>query len=294
MRRVALLSISAGPNLNRDAFQSRLAELGWVEQRNLVLDIRFTHGDAARIAPLTAELLELRPDIFVAPFDTMAIAAAASTATVPIVFAVGIDPVGYGLVKSLSHPGRNVTGYGAGGPELGPKILSLLKEAVPGLRVVGVLVGNRDRYKVEFLEDAGRQLGLVLVQFELTKPDDIDEAFQRFAKAGVNGVIDYSGSPSTYDVRDRLAALAFQYRVPLVVQSGQADSGGLFSYGPNVRDVFLRTAELVDRILRGVKPADIPVELPNVYDLVVNLRTARALGLVLPRGVLLRATRLIE
>jgi putative ABC transport system substrate-binding protein len=294
MRRVALLAIVTGPNPNRDAFRSRLGELGWVEQRNLVLDIRFTHGDGARIAPLTAELLELRPDVFVAPFDTMAIAAAASTATVPIVFAVGTDPVGYGLVNSLSHPGRNVTGFGAGGQELGPKILSLLKEAVPGLRVVGVLVGNRDRYKVEYLEEAGRQLGLVLVQFELTKPDDIDEGFERFAKAGANGVMDFAGTPSTYDVRDRLAALAFKYRLPMVVMSGQADSGGLLSYGPNVRDLFLRTAELVDRILRGAKPADIPVEQPNVYDLVVNLRTARALGVVLPRSVLLRATRVIE
>jgi putative ABC transport system substrate-binding protein len=294
VRRIALLSISAGPNPSVDLFRSRLGELGWVENRNLVLDRRFTHGDGALFASLTAELLALRPDVFVAPFDTMAIAAAASTATVPIVFAAGIDPVGYGLIKSLARPGRNVTGFTGGGYELGPKLLSLLKEAVPGLRVAGVLVGKRDRYKVEYLEEAGRRLGLVLVQFELTKPDDIDEAFQAFAKAGASGVIDFSGTPSTFDVRDRLAALAIQYRLPMMAQPGQAYAGGLLSYGANVPDLFRRTAGLVDRILRGANPADIPVEQPTVYDFVVNLRTARALGLVLPRTVLLRATDVIE
>jgi len=294
VRRVALLGISPGPNPNRELFQSRLGELGWVEHRNLVLDIRFTHGDGALFAPLTAELLALRPDVFVAPFDTMAISAAASTATVPIVFAVGIDPVGYGLVKSLARPGRNVTGFSISGPEMGLKVLSLLKEAVPTLRVVGVLVGKRDRYKVEYLEEAGRRLGLVLVQFELTRPDDIDEAFQAFAKAGASGVMDYSGTPSTYEVRDRLAALAVQYRLPMIVPSGQAYDGGLLSYGVNNNDLFRRTAELVDRILRGAKPADIPVEQPNLYDFVVNLRTARVLGLVLPQSVRLRATDVIE
>ena len=294
IRRVALLGISDGPNPNVDLFRSRLGDLGWVENRNLVLDRRFTHGDGTRIAPLTAELLALQPDVFVAPFDTMALAAAASTATVPIVFAGGLDPVGYGLIKSLSQPGRNVTGFSVGGHELGAKVLSLLKEAVPALKVAGVMVGNRDRYKVESLDEAGRQLGLRLVQFELSQPDDIDAAFQAFAKAGAGGVMDFSGTPSTYEVRDRLAALGLKYRLPMVVFSNQADAGGLMSYGVNTLDLFRRTAELVDRILRGAKPADIPVEQPNVYDLVVNLRTARAIGVTFPRSVLLRATRVIE
>jgi len=292
-RRVALLGVTEG-HPNPELFRSRLGELGWVEQRNLVLDRRFTNGDGARVAPLTAELLALRPDVFVAPFDTMAIAAAASTTTVPIVFVGGTDPVGYGLIKSLAHPGGNVTGFSISGPDLGVKGLSLLKEAVPGLRVVGVLVGNRDRYKVEYLEEAGRRLGLVLVQFELTKPDDIDEAFHAFAKAGASGVTDFAGTPSTFVVRDRLAALALRYRLPTNVPSGQINAGGLLSYGPNVLDLFRRTAGLVDRILRGANPADIPVEMPNVYDFVVNLRTARALGVVIPRSVLLQATSVIE
>ena len=148
------------------------------------MDMRFTKGDAASIAPLTAELLALKPDVFVAGNDNMAIPAAASTATVPIVFAVGIDPIGYGVVNSLSHPGRNVTGLILGGPELGMKLLSLLKEAVPKLKVVGILVGVRDRYKVESLDEARRHLGLELVQFELTRPDEIGEAFRRFANVG--------------------------------------------------------------------------------------------------------------
>jgi len=198
MRRVALLGIVDGPNANVDLFRSRLGELGWVENRTLILDRRFTHGDGARFAPLTAELLAARPDVFVAPFDNMAVAAAAATATVPIVFVVGIDPVAYGVVESLSRPGRNVTGFSGGGPELGTKGLSLLKEAIPELRLVGVLVGNRDRYKVEYLEEARRRLGLELVPFELTRPDDIDDAFRAFAKASAGGAVDFAGTPSTY------------------------------------------------------------------------------------------------
>jgi putative ABC transport system substrate-binding protein len=293
-RRVALLSIVEGPAPGRERFRSRLAELGWVEGKNLVLDMRFTHGDGARIAPLTAELLALQPDVFVTPFDSFAVAAAASAPKVPIVFAGGIDPVGYGLIDSLAHPGRNATGLSIAGVELGQKGLSLLKEAVPRLSVVGVMVGNRDRYKVESLEDTARQLGLRLVQFELTRPDDIDQAFQTFIRAGANGVVDYAGTPSTFEVRDRLAALAIEHRLPMLVSSAQADSGGLLSYGPNNSDLFRRTADLVDRILRGAKPADIPVEHPDLYDYVVNLRTAHALGVTLPQSVLLRATRVIE
>lgn len=293
VRRVAVLGISAGSPVI-EAFRSRLGALGWAEPRNLVLDLRFTQGDGERVAPLTAELLALRPDVFVATLDPMAIPAAASTATVPIVFVVGIDPVAYGLVKSLSHPGRNVTGFTVGGPELGPKALSLLKEAVPGLSVVGVLVGVRDRYKAEYLEEARRHLGITLVQFELTQPGDIDAAFQAFAKAGVTGVLDFAATPSTLDVRDRLAALATQYRLPMIVQPGQADAGGLLAYGASIPDLWRRAARLVDRLLRGARPADIPVEQANVHDLVVNLRTARALGIALPQGVLLRATRVID
>ncbi len=255
--------------------------------------MRFTHGDGARIAPLTAELLALQPDVFVAPFDSFATAAASSTSNVPIVFATGADPVAYGLIDSLAHPGRNATALSADSVELGQKCLSLFKEVVPGLSVLGVMVGSRDRYNVESVEGTAGHLGLTLAQFELTRPDDIDQAFQAFAKAGANGVMDYSGRPSTFEVRDRLAALAIEHRLPMLVQSGQADSGGLLSYGPNVVDMFRRTAELVDRILRGAKPADIPVEQPNVYDFVLNLRTARALGVAFPKAVLLRATRLI-
>jgi len=293
-RRVALLGIVAGANTPRDRFRSRLAELGWIEGKTLILDMRFTQGDGARIAPLTDELLALQPDVFVAPFDTMALAAAASTSKVPIVFVGGTDPVAYGLVRSLSHPGGNATGFSPSGVELGRKGLSLFKEAVPALKRVGVMVGSRDRFKVESLDEVARPLGLTLLQFELTRPDDIDQAFQAFTKAGANGVMDYAGTPSTFAVRDRLAALALEHRLPMLVGSGQFDSGGLLSYGPNTTDLFRRAAELVDRILRGTKPADIPVEQPSVYDFVVNLRTAHALGLNLPQSVLLRATRLIE
>jgi putative ABC transport system substrate-binding protein len=175
MRRVALLGIFDGPNPNADLFRSRLGELGWVEHKTLILDRRFTHADGARFAPLTAELLALRPDVFVAPFDTMATAAATATATVPIVFAIGTDPIEYGLVEITRPPRSQRHRLQRRPPRAGEEWLSPLKEAVPRLKVVDVLVGSRDRYKVEYLEEARRQLGLELVQFELTKSPRDDQ-----------------------------------------------------------------------------------------------------------------------
>ena len=173
-------------------FTSGLRELGWIEGSNLILDMRFAQGDAARYAPLTSELLVLQPDVFVASTDFVAVAIVAATKTVPIVFIIGTDPVGRGLVRSLASPGGNVTGFSTLDIEVYPKRLSLLKEAIPGLNKVGVFISSADRFGLDQLEDARRKLDLAFVPALIDRAEDIDAAFEKFAKAGVKGVIDYA------------------------------------------------------------------------------------------------------
>lgn len=293
-RRLAWLSIRPVGAANAQ-FTSGLRELGWIEGSNLTLDRRWTLGDAGRVAPLTRELLAVQPDALVIAVDFMAEAAAAATKTVPIVFVVGTDPVARGLVKSLARPGGNVTGFATLSGELFPKCLQLMKEAVPGIRKIGAFVGSRDRIGLEALEDARGKLGLEFVPAVIDLPDDVDAAFDKFAAANVKGVMDFAaGAGASFVALERIAALAIQHRMAMLGLSTAGDSGALLSYGVNILALFKRAAALVDRILRGAKPADIPVEQINVYELVVNLRTARALGIELPRSLLLQATRVIE
>ena len=296
-RRVAFLSIGTpGPAEKRigSLLRSGLHELGWIEGSNLIIDESWDHGDATRWAPQTSELLALQPDVFVATTDFMLGPAVAATKTVPIVFIVGTNPVSRGLVKSLANPGGNVTGLATLDGELYPKRLALLKEAVPSLKVVGVFVSSQDRMGLAFLEDARRTLGLELVPALVDRPVDIEPAFEKFAKARASGVIDLAASGLTFVERDRIAALAIKHRMAMLGHSALAESGVLLSYGYDISALFKRAAPLIDRILRGTKPAEIPVEQVNVYELIVNLRTARALGIELPRTLMTQATRVIE
>jgi len=291
-RRVAYLSLVSPSPLSAE-FASVLRKLGWIEGSNLILDMRFAQGDSARWAPLTSELLALQPDVFVTTADWMAGLAAAATQTVPIVFVIGNDPVGRGLAKSLSKPGYNVTGTVTLDRELYPKRLELLKEAIPGLRKVGVLT-NPGLSRLEYLDDARRRLDLEVVPALIAQPEDIDIAFEKFTKAGVQGVLDTDNSGVVYLARERTAKLAIKHGMAMIAIPAAADSGALLSYGYEPLALLQHAAVLVDRILRGAKPADIPVEQVNVYELVVNLRTARALGIELPRSLMLQATRVIE
>ena len=296
-RRVAFLAIGTpGPTERKigSLLRSGLHELGWIEGSNLISDERWDHGDATRWAPQTSELLALQPDVFVATTDFMLGPAVAATQTVPIVFIVGTSPVNRGLVKSLARPGGNVTGLATVDGELYPKRLALLKEAVPDLKVVGVFTSSQDRIGLGPLEDARRKLGLEFVPALIDRPEDIDTAFEKFAKAHVRGVIDFADSGLTFVERDRIAALAIKHRIAMLGHSALADFGVLLSYGYDIPALFKRAAPLIDRLLRGAKPADIPVEQVNVYELVVNLRTARALGIELPKSLMLQATRVIE
>lgn len=296
-RRVAFLSMGTpGPAERKigSLLRSGLHELGWIEGSNLIIDERWDHGDATRWAPQTSELLALQPDVFVATTDFMLGPAVAATKTVPIVFVVGTNPVERGLVKSLARPGGTVTGLATVDVELYPKRLALLKEAVLGLKVVGVFISSQDRLGLAFLEDARRKLGLEFVTALIDRPEDIDPAFEKFAKAHARGVIDLAASGLTFVERDRIAALAIKHHIAMLGHSALADFGVLLSYGYDISALFKRAAPIIDRILRGTKPADIPVEQVNVYELVVNLRTARALRIELPRSLVLQATRVIE
>ena len=276
-------------------FRSGLRDLGWIEGDNLILDMRYAESDPARVVTLTAELLALKPDVLVSGTDREARAAAAATRSIPIVFPVGADPVGFGLVKSLARPGTNVTGLSVQSGELHAKRLSLLKETLPRLEKVGVL-GETGivASTVAALEKSARQLGVKLLPAGARNAGDFDAAFETMARGGAEAVLSVGGS-LFFQHRQQLADLALRHRWAMIVAAIEAaDAGALLSYGADLKENVKRLAPLVDRILRGANPATIPVEQVNVFELVINLRTARALGIELPRTLMLRATRVIE
>ena len=296
-RRVAYLSIGSPASSGKliSQFTSGMRALGWNEGGNLNFDIRYAHGDAARWAPLTRELLALQPDVFVAPVDFVAVVAAAATKTVPIVFIIGNDPMARGLIKSLAKPEGNVTGFNTQEQELGPKRLALLKEAIPGLTTVGAFFDSKDAANFfRPVEDAGRRLGIALVPAAIDKPEDIDGAFEKVANAGARGLLDLISAPTGFVQRERIAGLAIKHRMAMMGVAVTADSGVLLAYGYDFAAMFKRAASIVDRILKGSNPADIPVEQVNVYELTVNLRTARVLGIELPPSLMLQVNRVIE
>ena len=298
-RRIAYLNPSTAVTVQHltAVFRSGLRDLGWIEGDNLVLDMRFAENDPARVALLTAELLALKPDVFVSGTDREARAAAAASRSIPIVFATGVDPVGLGLVESLARPGRNVTGFSVLLNELNPKRLSLLKEAFPRLEKVGVLFRDGEpsnRPALDALEVSARQAGVTLLPTGVRGGDDLEAAFERIARGGTTALLHVAHSVF-FQHRQRLADLAIRHRMAVIGNSTeQADAGALLSYGADLRENVKRLAPLVDRILKGADPATIPVEQANVYELVINLRTARTLGVELPRTLLLQATRVIE
>ena len=298
-RRVAALFASSPATASHfpKALGSGLAELGWVEGRNLQLDVRYGENDVARFRHLAAELLALRPDVFVAGNEPVAREVAALTKTVPIVVPIGFDPVGAGLVQSLAKPGGNVTGYSVLNYEVMPKRLQLLREAVPGLKRVAVMYrsadGNADR-ALKLLADPARKLGLTIIPVEIRDLDGLEMGFKQLGKQKVGGILVVPDS-FFFQHRVTMADLAIKYGVAYgtgTVESAVA--GSVFSYGPNAGALFRRSATLVDRILKGANPANIPVEQADVYELAVNLKTARALGIKLPASFLVQVTQTIE
>ena len=279
------------------AFVQGLQQLGWTDGRNVRIDYRWSAGDADRLRKLAMELIALGPDVVMA-FTSAAVAPLRQvTSTVPIVFAVVADPVGAGYVESLARPGGNVTGFAAQEYAVSGKAMELLKEIVPRVTRVAVL---RDTAiaagpgQFGALQAVAPSFGVELRPLDLHDPDGIEHGIAAFAKGSDNGLI-VTGSPSATLHRNLIITLAARHKLPAVYyERSFVTAGGLISYGPDYLDQCRRAAAYVDRILKGEKPADLPVQAPTKYELVINLKTAKALGLEVPPTLLARADEVIE
>src|SRR6516165_10613637 len=283
-------SASPGPLAYHDEFQRGLRELGYVDGRNIVIEYRFAEGKFDRLDPLAAALVRLNVDIIVSVVTQASLAAKNATSTIPIVIVSVGDPVGAGLVASLARPDANVTGTSAMTSEVIGKSLALLQQTVPTLSPVAVLWNpNNVVYQGQIMREtqvAAGKLGVELQTFEVRGPDEFERTFAAIASARAASLLvlpDPLFSPYTA----RVAELAGQSRLPAMYGLREdAVAGGLLAYGPKYADLYRRAANYVDKILKGAKPADLPVEQPTTFEFVINLKTARALGLTIPSGVL--------
>jgi putative ABC transport system substrate-binding protein len=296
--RIGYLGTDPPPAPVWEALLDGLRERGYSEGRNLLFERRFSEGYAERFPELAAELVRLHVDVIIVPTTPAALAAKNATQTIPIIITTAIDPVGTGLVASLARPGGNITGLSDLGAELSGKRLELLKEVIPGATRVAVLwnaanPGNTPRWKET--QAAAHKLGLVLLSHEVREPQDLNGVFARMAKAHPDALLVFIDALLNMHSR-QIVDFATQQHLPSVFAgtAGQVLAGGLMSYGPSVPDLYRRAATFVDKILKGAKPADLPVEQPTKFVLVINLKTARALGLRIPQSVLLQATHVIE
>jgi putative tryptophan/tyrosine transport system substrate-binding protein len=277
------------------AFVQRLRELGWIEGRTVAIEVRWAEGHFDRFADIAAEFIRLKVDVIVTAGPPV-FAAKQATSVIPIVFATVADPLGSGLVASLARPGGNVTGLSLTSPDLAGKRLELLREAVAGLRRLAVMANGDYPPAVRELEEveaAARPLGIETIPLKIRQAADIAPAFESLqGRANALYVI---GESLTAANQVRISTFALAARLPSMhLNRERIETGGLMSYGPNFPGMYRRAADLVDKILRGAKPADIPVEQPTKFDLAINLTTARALGLKVPESFLLRADELIE
>jgi putative ABC transport system substrate-binding protein len=283
-----------------DQFRQALGELGYVEGRNIVLEHRSAEGRVDRYPALATELVRLKVDLIVVFSSPAARAARQATATIPIVAPTMQDPVRDGLIASLARPGGNVTGLTYLGSELVPKRLALLKEAVPGVSRVAVLWhpgGLAERTGQEMVKEAeaaARGLGIQLQLVRVEAPEDLDGAFSSMTRGRADALIPLP-SPMLFAERQRIVDLAARHRLPAMYMAREfVDLGGLMSYGASQSDLIRRGATYVDKILRGAKPADLPVEQPNKYEFLINLKTAKALKLTIPAALAQRADQAIE
>ena len=277
------------------ALEEGLRELGYVEGRNIVFEQRYADGRMERLPDLAAELVRLRVDVIVTGSNIHVAAARRVTTTIPIVMVFTADPVGSGFVASLARPGGNVTGLTAdASPELWAKYLALLKEVVPKLSRVGVLGQVSTQVGFPELEAVSRRLDVALEVADIRSPEDFDGVFATMIGKRVGAVLIVVG-PLTYLLRQTIADAALKYRLPAITNVNQfAQAGLLMSYGPNLPDLYRRAALYVDKILRGAVPADLPVEQPSKFELIINLKTAKAIGITVPQSLRLRADEVIQ
>ena len=278
------------------AFVQRLRELGWTEGRNVTIEYRWAEGRSERFAELAAEFVRLKVDVILTHNTPPVIAAKQATSVIPIVFATAADPVDTGLVASLARPGSNVTGLSSQTTDLASKRIELLREVVPGLRQLAFLSQPDNPYVVFDMrqaESAARRLGLETASLEIRRAEDIAPAFEELK--GRAEALYILPDPLLFTHRLRINTLALGARLPTMhLLREYVEASGLMSYGPNWSDQWRRAADYVDKILRGAKPADLPVEQPTKFDLIINLTTAKALGLMIPEAFLLRGDEIIE
>jgi ABC-type uncharacterized transport system substrate-binding protein len=278
------------------AFVQRLRDLGWTEGRTVVIEYRWAEGRSSRAAEIAAEFVRLKVDVIVTYSTSPVLAAKQATSVIPIVFAAANDPVGANLVACLARPGGNVTGLSVQQPDVAGKKLELLREVVPGLRHLAIMANTGNpgvMLEMGEAQAAARTLGLKAITVEIRRAEDIAPGFD--ALKGRAEALCVCTDPLVVSNRARIHTLAMGARLPTIYNSREyVEAGGLMSYGPNFSDQWRRTAEIVDKILRGAKPGDIPVEQPTKFDLIINLTTAKALGLTVPEPFLLRADEMIE
>jgi putative ABC transport system substrate-binding protein len=274
-----------------------LRDLGWIEGQNIVIEERSAEGQPERLPDLAAQLVQLQPDVIVTAARPATLAVQPATSTIPIVFAADADPVGSRVVASFAHPGGNITGVSQMAPELAGKRLELLKQTVPAAARVAAIWNVADQAMArEYGESlvAAQALGIELQNLGVRTPEELDGAYQAAVAGQMDGVA-VIVDPLIAGSRERLVALSTKSGLPTISgDSTFAAAGGLMSYGPNLARQAQRAAYYVDRILKGAKPADLPVEQPREFDFVINLKTAEALGLTIPQEVLLQATEVIQ
>jgi putative ABC transport system substrate-binding protein len=295
--RIGYIRAEGPPAADIEAFRQGLREHGYVEGKNIVVEYRWADGNEQRLRAIVAELIRVKVDLIVTSAPAATRAAKEAATTIPIVMVLVADPVAFGFVASLARPGGNVTGFAFLLPELSGKRLQLLKDAIPGLSRVAVLWNAINSYKAFDLKEVqavAEALNVAVRTLPVRGPDDFADAFEAAVKSGAGGLITLD-DPFTIAHRTRIVNLALKYRLPAVYGVRPfADAGGLMTYGPDRVDQNRRAATYVDKILRGAKPADLPVEQPTKFELVINLKTAKALGLTIPQSLLLRADQIIQ
>jgi len=281
-----------------DAFRSGLRELGYREDQSVVIDYRWRADTLKTYRWMASDIVEEDPDVIVVTCEISAKAAMEATDKIPIVMAASTDPVAHGLVHSLAHSGNNVTGLSFNEIQIGAKRIHLLREIVPDLRRVGLImladepISESELHKLERLIQASH---FELLAHRIRDVDDLEDAFNSMRQAKVGGILDFSSLPVTFPYRREFIALALESRIPVAYHLREmVEAGGLFSYGPVASTAFHRAAYYVDRIAKGAKPAELPIEQPTRFELAVNLKTARALGVEFPPSILLRADAVIE
>ena len=300
VHRIGVLEVleSASNVANLSAFRQRLRELGYVEDQNLVIEYRSADGRAERFPDLAIELVQLGIEVMVTNGDSAALAAKRATQTIPIVMASSFDPAGAGIVASLARPAGNVTGFHFwASPKLGGKRLEILKELVPALSRGAILWNSGNIYThlvVKETEMIASALGIQLQRLDVNRPWDLERAFEAAMLGRVEALITVDDYLTITD-RNRIVDFAAMSRLPAIYGLREfVDAGGLIAYGTDRRDLFRRSADYVHRIQQGTRPAELPVEPPTKFELVINLKTAKALGLTIPQSVLLRADQVIQ